>query len=84
MALALFAYSIGQGELGRKGYFQSFVARGLATDIADDAAQLGSQGSQGLVGALELLGVGIALVLDQGQLADPLVALPKINAQGFR
>lgn len=48
---------------------QADAAFELAGDIADDAAEIGSQRPQGPVGALELLGVGIALVLDQGELA---------------
>src|SRR5947208_8677619 len=42
--------------------------RSLAGDVADDAAEIGSKRPQGPIGALELLGMGIALVLDQGEL----------------
>ncbi len=71
LALALIADPIGQGELRRKGRIQSLVRTDLAADIADDAAQLGAQGSQRLVGALELFGMGVPLMFDQGQLAHP-------------
>src|ERR1700742_446682 len=43
------------------------VAVDLSGDVADDAAQIGPKRFQGPVGALELLGVGIALMLDQGE-----------------
>jgi len=48
---------------------QADVAFDLAGDVADDAAKIGPKRPQGPVGALELLGVGIALVLER-ELAD--------------
>lgn len=39
-------------------------------DVAHHAPEIGPQRAQGLVGALELLGVGVALVGDQRELAD--------------
>ena len=38
-------------------------------DVTDDAAQIGLEPAQASVGALELMGMGIALMLDQRQLA---------------
>ncbi len=52
---------------------QIVLARDLAGDVADGAAEVGPQGAERLVGALELLGMGIALVPDQGKLADPRI-----------
>ena len=49
------------------------VAFDLAGNVANDAAQIGPQLLQHPVGALELLGVGIALMLDQGELAHPRI-----------
>jgi hypothetical protein len=46
------------------------VAVDLAGNVADDAAQIGLEQAQRLVGALELLGMGVSLMLDQGELAD--------------
>jgi hypothetical protein len=42
----------------------SVVAR-LANEVAADAAEIGPDRSQRLVGALELLGVGVTLMDDQ-------------------
>lgn len=50
---------------------QGCIAGDLATDVANGPAEIGLEPAQRLVGPLELLGVGIALVLDQRQLADP-------------
>jgi hypothetical protein len=52
----------------------------LAGNVADDTSEIGSKRPQGPVGALELLGVGIALMLDQGELAHPHVGLPQRKA----
>ncbi|OKO78829.1 hypothetical protein AC628_12565 [Bradyrhizobium sp. NAS96.2] len=43
----------------------------LEGNVADDTAEIGSERLQGPVGALELLGVGIALMLDLCELAQP-------------
>jgi hypothetical protein len=52
----------------------------LAGNVADDASEIGSERLQGPDGALELLGVGIALMLDQGELAHPGIGLPQREA----
>src|SRR5450631_1026284 len=57
--------------LGRLDFFES----ALAADVADDAAEIGPQLLQHPVGALELLGVGITLMLDQSELAHPRIGL---------
>jgi hypothetical protein len=46
------------------------VAFGFADDVAEDPAEIGAHAAQRPVGALELLGVGVALVGDQSVLAD--------------
>jgi hypothetical protein len=56
----------------------------LALDVADDAAEIGSERAQRLVGALELMGVGLTLMLDQGMLADPRVRLAQCDAPCLR
>ena len=48
-------------------------------DVADDAAQIGLEPAQASVGALELMGMGIALMLDQRQLADPRIGLAQLD-----
>jgi len=52
------------------------VAFDLAGNVADDTPEIGSMRLQGALGALELLGVGVALMLDQRELADPRIGLP--------
>jgi len=47
----------------------------LAHDIANDPAEIGSDRLQRPVGAVELLGVGVALMSDQSMFADPLIGL---------
>ena len=54
---------------------QRIVVLDLAGDVADEAAEIGAQILQYPVGALELFGMGIALMLDQGELADPRIGL---------
>jgi len=60
------------GEFG----FLAGIAFDLAGDIADDAAEKGPERAQSAIGALELFGMGVTLVLDEGELADPRVRLP--------
>ena len=79
LARALVAHANGQGYLGVEGGVQRRVFSNLAADIADHPAQLGFQGAQRPIGALELFGVGVALMLDQGELADPLIGLAKLD-----
>ena len=43
--------------------------------VHDDAAEIGADRLQSPVGALELLGGGVALVGDQRIFADPLIRL---------
>jgi hypothetical protein len=47
----------------------------FADDIANDAAEIGLELAQRAIGTLELAGMGIALVHDERELADPLVGL---------
>ncbi len=72
-------YTPRQGELGGEGGRQGLIVLDFAADVADHPAELGAQGSQSAVGALELLGMGVALMLDQGELADPLIGLAKLD-----
>ena len=60
------------------------VAFDLADDVANDAAEIGLELAQRPVGALELLGMGVALVLDQGELADPRIGLAQLDADAAR
>jgi hypothetical protein len=60
------------------------VALDLAGDVADHAAEISFELLRGPVGALELLGVGIALMLDQRELAHPRIGLAQFDAMPFR
>ncbi len=57
-------------------------------DVADDAAKIGLELAQAPVGALELMRMGVALMLDQCQLADPPIGLaqphPKLLSQAHQ
>ena len=52
----------------------------LADNVADHPSEYLEQVPKRLVRPLELLGMGIALVLDQGVLADPGIGLAKLDA----
>ena len=57
------------GEFG----FEPMISVDLAGNVPDDAAEIGLERAQSPVGAPELLGMGVTLMLDQGELADPRV-----------
>jgi len=57
------------------------IALGLAGDVAHDPAEIGLECSQGLARPFELLGVGIALMLDQRDLAKPGIGLAQFDAE---
>src|SRR5215831_14680674 len=69
------------GEAERLGedLFELGIAIDASADVADDAAQIGLELAQASVGTLELLGMGIALMLDQRQLADPRIGLAQLD-----
>ena len=52
----------------------------LALDVADHAAEIGFERAQRLVGALELMGMDVTLMLDQRMLADPRIGLAQQDA----
>jgi hypothetical protein len=69
-----------QCQLAQKGALteQGGVASDLASNVADDAPEISSERPQGSAGALELLGMGIALMLDQREFADPRIAAEEL------
>ena len=75
MTLLLFADAPGQQQQLCERRLQRIVVLDLAADVADDAAEIGAQLLQHPVGPLELLGVGIALMLNQGELAHSRIGL---------
>jgi hypothetical protein len=75
LTLLLLANAPRQRQQLCKCRFEPAVALDRVADVADHAAEIGPQRLQLLVGAFELLGVGIALMLDQGELAHPRIGL---------
>jgi len=57
------------------------IAFDLAGNVTDDAAQIGLELAQSLVGALELARVGVALMHDECELADPRIGLAQLDAE---
>ena len=80
--LALLAHAKGEHQRMGEDALQCGVALDLAHDVARDAAEIGADRLQSPVGALELLGVGVALVGDQRMFADPLIPPGETDA-GF-
>ncbi|MET4516750.1 hypothetical protein ABIB81_006091 [Bradyrhizobium sp. I1.7.5] len=60
------------------------VAAEFAAYVADDAAEIGLEFTQGPVVALELFGEGVALVLDQRDLAHPGIGLAQLDTMSLR
>jgi len=64
LTLLLLAHAPRQRQQLCERHFEPAVTLDLAADVADDAAELGAQLLEHPVGAVELLGMGIALLLD--------------------
>src|SRR4051795_7980269 len=73
LALALILDPASPRERQREHVCEFRSADDLARNVADDAAEHRADAPQGSGGPLELLGVGIALLPDQRDLADPHV-----------
>src|SRR5579872_5696240 len=85
LALRLLAHLSSQRQDASEHHLlEPAIPLDLASDVADDTAEIGSERLQGPVGALELLGVGIALVLDQRELANPCIGLAQLDAMPLR
>ena len=82
--LALLAHPARQHERMAEDALQFGFAPDLAGDVANDPAEIGAQRLQRPVGALELFGVGIALMGDERPLAHPLVRLAQLDAGRLR
>src|SRR5579871_4997972 len=78
--LALPALPFGQPQVGRENALKLRLAADLSRQIAAHPAEISADRPQAAVGALELFGVDVALVGDQGVLADPRIRLPKRHA----
>ena len=79
LALALILDPASPRERQREHVCEFRLADDLAGDVPDGAPQHRAEAPQGSAGPLELLGMGIPLVPDQRDLADPHVRL----AQGY-
>ena len=75
LMLALLAHPAGQHERMGEDALQFSLALDLAHDVANDPTEIGSDRLQRPVGALELLGVGVALMSDQRMFGGPRVGL---------
>ena len=80
LALILEADLDRQGAQRREAFSERRVAGDLAVDVADQPSQARAQELELAVGALELVGVGIAPDHDRRPLGDPQVALPERDA----
>ena len=68
-------HAVGQMQRPLEQRLELFLAFDPAADVADDATELRLQRAQRLVRALELMGVRIALMLDQSIFADAHIGL---------
>ena len=84
LAAVLGEHATRQAERLGEGLAQLRVVAGPPRDVADHAAQIGLQLAQCLVGALELMRMGVTLVLDQRQLADADVGLAQAQSMLLR
>ncbi len=69
-----------QHQLLGKNLFEAIVACDLAGHVADDAAEIGFQRLERSLCPLELFGMGIALLLDEGVFGDPRISLAQREA----
>ena len=79
--LKLLAHAAGEHQRVGEDALQCGVALDLAHDVARDPTEISADRPRRPVGALELLGVGVALMGDQRVFADPLVGLAKLDAR---
>ncbi|CAH0356556.1 hypothetical protein SPH9361_04196 [Sphingobium sp. CECT 9361] len=70
------------GEMQRSGEvaLELGTSFDLALDVADDGTEIGSQRAQRLIGAVELMGMGVTLMLDQRMFADPRVSTQRASS----
>ena len=80
-ALPLILRQHAPGEAQRLGedLFELGITVDALPDVADDAAQIGLELAQASVGTLELMGMGVALMLDQRELPDPRIGLAQLD-----
>lgn len=79
LALVLEAGFDGQRAQRRQLFAENRIAGDLAVDVADEPAEAAAQELVFAIGALELMGVRIALGRDHGPFGGPEKALPQPN-----
>src|SRR5215475_907487 len=75
LAALLLQHAPGQEQRPYERFPQIFIPDDAPLDVADDTAEIGLELAQTPVCSLELMGMVVALVLDEGQLADPPIGL---------
>ena len=80
LALALVLDTPGEGERLGEDTLQALVAVNLAREVADHPPEHRAQAPERPVRPPELLGVGVALGLDERDLADPGIGLAQGDA----
>lgn len=80
----LIPYPTGEHEQLGEGPLHSLIGLDLAGDVADDAPQIGFELLQRLFGPLELLGMSVTLVCDEGELSYPRIGLAQGNPMPLR
>jgi hypothetical protein len=84
LMLLLLVYAPRQQQQLCERHFEPAGVLDLAANVANDAAEIGAQLLEHPVGALELLGMGITLMLDQSELADPRIGLTQPHSMALR
>jgi len=72
--------AFGVPQFGPEDLLKRTVTPDLTFNVADGTSKPGLEPFQLLAGALELFGMGITLMLDQGLLGDPHIGLAKRQA----
>src|SRR5260221_7681888 len=84
LVLPLLDHPRGQMQWLPEDVTELVVAGDPPADVADGAAEIGLERAQTAPGPLKLLGMGISLVLDQGELAHPRIGLAEIEPRLLR
>src|ERR1700728_2935161 len=79
LTLILLQHAPREAQRLREDVFEVGVAIDAPPDVADDAAQIGLKLAEASSGALELISMGVTLMLDQRQLADPHIGLAQLD-----
>ena len=79
LALTLRQHAPREAQRLREDVFELGVAVDAPPDVADDAAQIGLKLAEASIGALELMSMGVTLMLDQRQLANPRIGLARFD-----